>query len=686
MNDPFIKTEHLNFSYRTDDGGEVEVLHDLSLEVERGSLVAILGHNGSGKSTLAKLLNLILTPKSGRITIDGLEITSPDLTEDQLFENRRKVGMVFQNPDNQLVATIVEEDVAFGPENLGIPSDEIRKRVDEALETVGMTKYRRHSPHQLSGGQKQRVAIAGIIAMTPECIIFDESTAMLDPRGRKEVMDTIRKLNRELGITILHITHYMNEAALCDRVVVIDDGRVRLDGKPEEVFTHVAELHEIGLDVPQPTELLYELKLSGVRGKDGKPLPLGVLDANACADEIMTLFEGKPLKPARSSKAIEPARSDAKSIETGSAKPSITAQTGGKSAEAGQSPKTAETAQSAQPSMTVQSGVKAAEAEQSAKAADTEQSPKTAETAQSDGESAETAASRTDIELRNVSYIYSPDTPFKSVALDNVSLTIRGGRITGLMGHTGSGKSTLVGLLNGLNRPSSGQVFVGGEDIWADPKKISRFAFKVGLVFQYPEYQLFEETVRKDIAFGPTNMGLSEDEVARRVADAAAFCGLSDELLDKSPFDLSGGQKRRVAIAGIMAMEPEVLVLDEPAAGLDPRGREEILGGIRSYQRRRNSSVIIVSHSMEDMARYSDEIIVMDHAKVKTQGTTAEIFEKAEELVSVGLDVPAITEVTDLLSERGLPVKKGLYTVDAARDAVLSLLGKNVAERTGGGK
>ena len=289
VKDPFIKIENVSYAYPTDDGGENEVLHDLSLEIERGSLVAVLGHNGSGKSTLAKLLNLIISPKSGRIVIDGLDITSPDLTEDELFENRRRVGMVFQNPDNQLVATIVEEDVAFGPENLGVPPAEIRKRVDDALATVGMSEFRRHSPHQLSGGQKQRIAIAGIIAMMPECIIFDESTAMLDPRGRREVMDTIKKLNREHGLTILHITHYMNEAAMCDRVVVINDGQIQLDGKPEEVFTHVSELQMIGLDVPQTAELLYELDLAGVR-ENGKHLPLDALSVTDCADRIMELY------------------------------------------------------------------------------------------------------------------------------------------------------------------------------------------------------------------------------------------------------------------------------------------------------------------------------------------------------------------------------------------------------------
>ena len=296
MNDPFIKIEDLNFSYTDEEGNEARVLKGFNLEIERGSLVAVLGHNGSGKSTLAKLLNMILLPQSGRIIVDGLEITSPDLTEDQLFENRRNVGMVFQNPDNQLVATIVEEDIAFGPENLGIEPKEIRRRVNDALAAVGMTEFARHSPHQLSGGQKQRIAIAGIIAMLPKCIIFDESTAMLDPRGRAEVMQTILRLNREMGITVLHITHFMNEAAMCDRVVVINDGEIALDGKPQEVFCHVAELQEIGLDVPQTAELMYELNLSGVRDSDGNELPLDRLSVDECANELCRLYDSMQIK------------------------------------------------------------------------------------------------------------------------------------------------------------------------------------------------------------------------------------------------------------------------------------------------------------------------------------------------------------------------------------------------------
>ncbi len=285
MSAPFIKAEHLFFTYEDEETENKHyVLKDLSLEIEKGCFLSVLGHNGSGKSTFAKLLNMILTPDSGKIYIDGMDITSPDMTEDELFEIRRKVGMVFQNPDNQLVATIVEEDVAFGPENLGIEPAEIRRRVDEALATVGMSKYASHAPHRLSGGQKQRVAIAGIIAMMPDCIIFDESTAMLDPMGRKEVMDTIAKLNKEQGITVIHITHNMDEAAKADRVVVINEGEIYLDGTPKEVFSKVEKLRAAGLDVPQVTELFYDLENSGVR------LPCDILEEEEGAELIASIL------------------------------------------------------------------------------------------------------------------------------------------------------------------------------------------------------------------------------------------------------------------------------------------------------------------------------------------------------------------------------------------------------------
>ena len=284
--EPLIKLENVSFSYEDEEAeNNMFAVNNLSLEINEGEFVAILGHNGSGKSTTAKLINMILTPKEGKIYIDGKDITVENIKDSDVFEVRKKVGMVFQNPDNQIVATVVEEDVAFGPENLGVESNEIRRRVDEALEIVNMKEYARHAPHKLSGGQKQRVAIAGVIAMKPKCIIFDESTAMLDPIGRKEVMNTILRLNKEENITIVLITHYMNEAIQADRVVVMRNGSIYLEGTPNEVFTKPDMLNDAGLEVPQSIELIHKLN-----NELGFNIPLQVYDMDTCssliADEI----------------------------------------------------------------------------------------------------------------------------------------------------------------------------------------------------------------------------------------------------------------------------------------------------------------------------------------------------------------------------------------------------------------
>lgn len=286
MAEPFIIADNLSYTYTDGDGGETAALKNVSFTVGRGEYVAVLGHNGSGKSTLAKLLNVILVPTSGSLTVAGKPICD-GMSDDEVFDVRRKVGMVFQNPDNQLVATIVEEDVAFGPENLGIPRDEIRLRVDDALRTVGMYEYKDSQPHRLSGGQKQRVAIAGVIAMMPECIVFDESTAMLDPRGRAEVMRTIRRLSDDFGMTILHITHYMDEAVMADRVMVINDGELYADGTPKEVFRDVGALRRVGLDVPQGRELMDALEQNGVSFADSP------IDNAGCAALILERYRSR---------------------------------------------------------------------------------------------------------------------------------------------------------------------------------------------------------------------------------------------------------------------------------------------------------------------------------------------------------------------------------------------------------
>jgi len=280
------------------------------------------------------------------------------------------------------------------------------------------------------------------------------------------------------------------------------------------------------------------------------------------------------------------------------------------------------------------------------------------------------------LRLENITYRYSPDTTYETVALNDINISFEANKTTGLIGHTGSGKSTLVQMLNGLVKPESGKILLDGEDIWAKPKQINKIRQRVGLVMQYPEYQLFEETVAKDIAFGPRNMGMTEDQIKRQVERSAKIVGLSKAELEKSPFDLSGGQKRRAAIAGVMAMEPDVLVLDEPAAGLDPEGRESIFSMIDSYKKERNATVIIVSHSMEDMARWCDNIIVMAHAKVIMAGTRDEVFSRSAELSDVGLDIPHITRLMMILRSRGIEIDDKIYTVEAAREALLKLFDK----------
>lgn len=280
MGENMIKSEDLVFKYvNTEEQTEKVAINHVSMEVKKGEFLVILGHNGSGKSTMAKHMNALLLPSGGKMYVDGLDTSDIE----NIWEVRRRAGMVFQNPDNQLVATIVEEDVAFGPENLGVPPEEIRKRVDEALERVGMSEYKRHAPHLLSGGQKQRIAIAGILAMKPKCIIFDEPTAMLDPSGRKEVLDTIIDLNKNYGITVILITHYMDEAAKADRIVVMDKGKLILDGKPRDVFSNVEKMKSIGLDVPQVTELSYELQKAGIN------IDTRILDVNEMVNAICQL-------------------------------------------------------------------------------------------------------------------------------------------------------------------------------------------------------------------------------------------------------------------------------------------------------------------------------------------------------------------------------------------------------------
>lgn len=579
-----ISVENLSFDYVSydDEGKETErsrVLKNVSLTVPEGQFLAVLGHNGCGKSTLAKHLNAILTPTEGRVTVNGIDTAD----ESRLFDIRQTVGMVFQNPDNQLVATIVEEDVAFAPENLGVPTEEIRRRVDDALKQVDMYEFREHAPHQLSGGQKQRVAIAGIIAMQPRCIVMDEPTAMLDPKGRKEVMKTIKYLNREKGITVVLITHYMDEAAQADRVVVMDKGGVIMDDAPKKIFSQAERLRAVGLDVPQVTELC------GMLRSGGADISCEIIFEDECARAIAALpIKGTLPKEEKKCRVSAPA-----------------------------------------------------------------------------GEGL--------VEIRNVTYKYSIGTPFEKAAVNDVSLSVNKGEFVGIIGHTGSGKSTLIQHLNGLIKPTSGEILVDGVNIWDKKVNIRDIRFKVGIVFQYSEHQLFEETVAKDIAYGPKNMGLSKEETERRVREAAANMDI-EHLLERSPFELSGGQQRRVALAGVLAMDPQVLILDEPAAGLDPKGRDKILSQIKRYHESSGKTILLVSHSMEDIVKYASKVLVMNKGRLFCYDDTDKVFERTEELAKIGLDVPQVTRMSHILKELGVDIGSDIYTTERAAERLLALI------------
>ena len=579
-----IEVENVSFDYisRDEDGKEISrspVLKDISLSVPEGQFLAILGHNGCGKSTLAKHFNAILTPTAGKVTVAGIDTSD----EERLFDIRQTVGMVFQNPDNQLVATIVEEDVAFAPENMGVPQPEIRRRVDEALKQVDMYEYREHAPHHLSGGQKQRVAIAGVIAMQPKCIVMDEPTAMLDPKGRREVMNTIHALNKEKGITVVLITHYMDEAAQADRVVVMDGGKIIMDNVPKKIFSRVKELRAVGLDVPQVTELCDMLIEKGV---DISP---EIIHEQECAEALFRLTGGRS--------AVIP-------------------------------PKPEEPVEDNRPVV---------------------------------------------LTADKVTYKYSVGTPFEKTAVDSVDLEIREGEFVGIIGHTGSGKSTLIQHFNGLVKPTSGHVLVDCADIWGKGVNIRDIRFKVGLVFQYSEHQLFEETVAKDIAYGPKNMGLTEEEIKQRVVSAAESMDIV-KLLNKSPFELSGGQQRRVALAGVLAMDPEVLILDEPAAGLDPKGRDKILGQIKQYHEKYGKTILLVSHSMEDIVKYAGKVLVMNKSRLFCYDTVDRVFARTEELAKIGLDVPQVTRMSHILKSLGTDIGNDIYTTERAAERLLPLI------------
>ena len=672
MENIVVKDVSYQYTRRNENDEVIETLSALSaldFSIEEGSFVCILGHNGSGKSTLAKLFNALQLPTEGTVFVSGMDSRE----EKNIFPIRREVGMVFQNPDNQIIASVVEEDVGFGPENIGLPTDEIWQRVNNALSAVHMEAYRLKSPNHLSGGQKQRVAIAGTLAMEPKTIVLDEPTAMLDPSGRKEVLESVLELKRKKGISIILITHYMEEAVDADRILLMDSGKLVMDGSPREVFQNVERLKEYRMDVPLITELAHKLQ------KKGFPIEKTILKKEELEEELFKLKEeGFVLQECVTKKDL-PGLEDGSSAKENSDTASVLQEISGKEQES-----------------------------KPEKEADIQEEAEVQKDADIKDEKPE--AGDYIVEVNHLSAIFQEGTAMESFALKDLSMKIRRGSLTAVIGHTGSGKSTLVQHLNGLIKAKSGEIFVsfrenpplvksgksflffkGKKTVIEKKGRLSlseegfdyrALRFKVGLVFQYPEYQLFEETVLADVMFGPLNQGKTREDAEALAKDALASLGIGEELYAKSPFELSGGQKRKVAIAGVLAMGPELLILDEPTAGLDPAGRDELFEEIAGLRKNYAMTILLVSHSMDDVARYADEVLVLHQGELKMEGTVEEVFSKKEELEGMGLGLPQIRALLFDLKKKGLEIPLG-NTVSEAVQALSTYFSAGFSEGKG---
>ena len=656
-----IKLEHVTLRY-----GDVRALDDVTLEVAAGQRVCVLGANGSGKSTLASVVCGLLAPDEGSVELVGERVcvaaggatageAGPaagkgtceavtaagnagrgiDATETKvgaapagkaaLAESggaaeaggagvagggtapaaraavpdleayrraRRGLGLVFQNPDDQIVTSVVADDVAFGPENLGLPREEILARVERELKRVALTDHATSDPSRMSGGQRQRVCIAGALAMEPQVLVLDEPSSLLDVRGREAILRVMGRL-AAAGTTLVHVTHFMDEALEADRVIVMDRGRVALDGAPAEVFreANAGLIDKLGLELP------FEMRLARARKASMTGAGSAGADDRADADD----------------------HGDA----------------------AGR-----------------------ADADGQDDACETSSSPAPKDATCDNDQAGQAVLGAVVCEARDVDYSYKRG----KKALDGVSFDVRRGESTAIVGQTGSGKSTLLRLMCGLEAPDAGSIVVAGS---STAKKRGRRAVRraVGYVMQHPERQLFAQTVAEDVAFGPRNLGLSSEEVTRRVDHALELVGLADKR-GASPFELSGGQRRLAAIAGVLAMEPELLILDEPTAGLDPRGRarlRELLADLRAH----GITLVQVTHSMEDAAR-ADRVVVLDQSRVIANGAPAEVFSRANEaqLTACGLGIPKpLTHARELEAAGHAPLGDPL-TIEALAAAL----------------
>ncbi len=577
---PLIQFDHVTYRHPGSAEALPPALNDISVSIEKGEWVAIVGANGSGKTTFARHCNALLLPTHGEVRIDGAKTSQSD----NLPRVRARVGMVFQNPEDQIVATLIEEDTAFGPENLAVPPAEIRARVAAALHTVKMSGFTTQLPHLLSAGQKQRVALAGVLAMQPECVIFDESTAMLDPRGRLDVMAEMQELH-ERGITVLFITHFMEEAAKAQRVIVLNEGTLVFDGTPKALFADLALLKECGLEQPSTLLLLNE-----IRGLNPQ-----LADLSADFEQVLQRvpqYTG-PRLPV-------PQASDAPGGDTL-------------------------------------------------------------------------------IEVAGLNHTYLKDTPLAHQALFDVALEVKSGLAHGFCGATGCGKSTLLQHFNGLYRPQSGRLRIGPytlSDPDVDIRAVRRYA---GLVFQNPEIYFFEQYVGDEIAFGPKNL-YGREGLAKRVEEAMELVGLDfGKFKDRVTYTLSGGEKRKVALAATMALQPGLLILDEPTAGLDPASRRNLHGILRNSQLS-GIELILSSHSMGDITELTQNLTLMARGRALRTGNTADLFNDAALIQEASLGQPSVVRLAGAMRARGWPVPQRVVRAEQLFDALRRLKGGQAHE------
>ena len=541
-----IHLDQLSFTHP----GDLPALDGISLQIRPGERLALIGPNGSGKSTLARCLNGLHRPSSGHVLVDGLSTRDPE----SLFQIRRRVGMVFQNPDDQLVSTKIDTELAFGLENIGLAHAEMHQRVEEILRDFQLAPFRERAPHQLSGGEKQRLAIAATVALRPAYLVLDEPTALLDPQGRAAINALLDRLHRAYGMATLHITQLPGEAALAERILVLHQGRLLYDGPPEDIFARPHRLQAIGLDAPFPCAVAADLALPG-----GPYLTME------------SLAEGlRPRLPPAPSPVLPPPASPAP-----------------------------------------------------AKMA-----------------------------TEHLSHVYDAALPTCHTALEDISLVLPQGGVLALIGPSGSGKTTLAQHFNALLKPHRGRVLLEGRDIWSDDRQ-TQLRRRVGLVFQFPEFQLFEETVALDVAFGPRNLGFTKDRVGALVHRALEQVGLPEaEFGHRPPLSLSGGERRRAALAGVLAMDPDVLVLDEPTAGLDP-GAAGDLQSLFEQMRQAGKSLVLISHDMDLVAELSTHIAVLADGRLQLYAPTREGLTNPSFAELAGLEPPAAVRLLRLLEEGG---------------------------------